>query len=638
MRAMRSVSVVPLFRITTTAATVDSLIAATLVKSAGLSIRSAITTTLSKTRVFIRILFGRQSTSAGSSQTSANGWQTTLSSEFKTRIVSDGRHRLLAADSATSSPTKFNKWLNRLLSDGHKLFVNRLNANQQILPKAIVIRNTGLTLGLVGVCVKTNDHNQQPSLTTETDVIESNCQEIRNIFLSCRQFVAGKHCRQLDSLPDDLSLNNIEFGSCIAKGCNGVVYSAKLKNIGEDNVNEESVAVKMLFNFEAESNATDIWKALHKECLPFSGDLKILSADNINCLPISGDEKRRTKLGPHPNIVDILGVFVDKTPQLGDALQLYPDALPARMGGYGRNMTLFIVEKQYQMSLKQYLSSAAGTVSTNTANLLLVQLLEAVSYLTKCHVAHRDLKTDNILLSFDDQIGGNDHCPWLVVTDFGFSLTSLSLPFPSDELCRGGNRALMAPEIIGARSGPTARLDYRRSDLWSVGAIAYELYNGRNPFYPYPEAPDCCLYSQSYTDSQLPEPPSDMPPLIQSLVVSFLSRNPNKRTPVITAVNVCHILQLMKPTTLLHKLLTTTTATHESGIKRNKLIYRWLKTLSMNTIANRLTIDGSGDDDDDNRQPLLSAIEFKLRVLFLSQVKIEHMNSALDYIADNTFP
>jgi len=61
----------------------------------------------------------------------------------------------------------------------------------------------------------------------------------------------------------------------------------------------------------------------------------------------------------------------------------------------------------------------------------------------------------------------------------GFRLLSddLELPFQSEEVCRGGNRALMAPEIICAKPGLYTTLDYRHSDLWAVGAIAYELFN-----------------------------------------------------------------------------------------------------------------------------------------------------------------
>jgi PTEN induced putative kinase 1 len=449
-----------------------------------------ISMTLSKTKVLLRVLLSRTSGHY------ANSWQS-VSSDLKTRIISQ------TTDSPLKQTSSLNKLVNRLLN-GHKVLINRyvLKSIEGKVNAKAIIGSSGLSLGFVGVCVAHNG----PTLMTETDEMETNCQEIRNIFHSYRQSEFESNVLQTQ----DLSLDNIEFGECIAKGCNGVVYSAKLKS-GYD-FTKDWLAIKMLFNFEAESNATDVWNALNKECIPFTGDF-MPNADN----PMT----RRHKLVPHPNIVHILGVFVDRTPQLEGALHLYPDALPIRMGGYARNMTLFIVEKRYDMSLKQYLS--AREVPSQTSLVMLTQLLEGISFLTKCQITHRDLKTDNILLTF----GNDSDTPWLVITDFGFSLTSLSLPFPCDEVCRGGNRALMAPEIIGAQSGPFARLDYSSSDLWAVGAIAYELFNGLNPFYPYPERQQC-LQSISYKESELPEPPKDMPPLIRALVLSFLSRNPNK--------------------------------------------------------------------------------------------------------------
>ena len=55
---------------------------------------------------------------------------------------------------------------------------------------------------------------------------------------------------------------------------------------------------------------------------------------------------RLKTLPPHPNIVDMVGMFVDPVPEgLGQAIDNFPHALPPRINpeGLGRNMTLFIV-------------------------------------------------------------------------------------------------------------------------------------------------------------------------------------------------------------------------------------------------------------------------------------------------------
>ena len=65
-----------------------------------------------------------------------------------------------------------------------------------------------------------------------------------------------------------------------------------------------------------------------------------------------------------------------------------------------------------------------------------------------CHcVAARDLKTDNLLV---DMTAGRQQ-PQLVISDFGCCLAetsgALTVPFTSWDVDRGGNLALMPPEV-----------------------------------------------------------------------------------------------------------------------------------------------------------------------------------------------
>ena len=81
-----------------------------------------------------------------------------------------------------------------------------------------------------------------------------------------------------------------------------------------------------------------------------------------------------------------------------ESMNLYPHALPPRINpqGYGRNMSLFLIMKKYECNLRSYLET--NQTSWRSSLMILTQVLEALTHLSRHKVAHRDLKTDNILV------------------------------------------------------------------------------------------------------------------------------------------------------------------------------------------------------------------------------------------------
>ncbi len=92
---------------------------------------------------------------------------------------------------------------------------------------------------------------------------------------------------------------------------------------------------------------------------------------------------------------------------------------------------------------------------------LLIELLQALTYLHRRAVLHRDLKPANVLVTEQGKVK---------VLDFGLSTTV--------EQAKGtvGTLSYMAPEVL--RNQPAER----SSDLFAVGIIAYQLLTGRYPF------------------------------------------------------------------------------------------------------------------------------------------------------------
>ncbi|KAJ2844513.1 Serine/threonine-protein kinase, partial [Coemansia brasiliensis] len=125
------------------------------------------------------------------------------------------------------------------------------------------------------------------------------------------------------------------------------------------------------------------------------------------------------------------------------------------------------------------LANSFGGLKMNVARSFVFQLGSAMQFLRARDIIHRDIKTQNILLqppSSDYQMGESEArgiIPWIKVADFGFArnLPSTAL---AETLC--GSPLYMAPEILHYEPYDA------RADLWSIGAVTYEIMTGKPPF------------------------------------------------------------------------------------------------------------------------------------------------------------
>lgn len=108
----------------------------------------------------------------------------------------------------------------------------------------------------------------------------------------------------------------------------------------------------------------------------------------------------------------------------------------------------------------------AGRLAPHAALGIIDQLLDAVGYAHARGVVHRDIKPDNVFVTNDGRVK---------LADFGIAHvgTTATLTQAGSVM---GTPGYMAPEqVIGDRVDA-------RTDIFAVGAIAYELLSGRNPF------------------------------------------------------------------------------------------------------------------------------------------------------------
>ncbi|XP_062248860.1 serine/threonine-protein kinase PINK1, mitochondrial isoform X2 [Platichthys flesus] len=393
-------------------------------------------------------------------------------------------------------------------------------------------------------------------------LIEQQLEEDRTTAATCQeiQAVFRKKRFQTPTKPftSGYKLEDYIIGKQVGKGSNAAVYEAaarfakesdgqrSLLQLREDEEEEGEkgrsltccslinfpLAIKMMWNFGSSSSSKDILKTMSEELVP-AGPLAL--KQDKEQITLDGDFGVLPKrVSAHPNVITVYRAFTADVPLLPGALEEYPDVLPPRLNpnGLGNDCTLFLVMKNYPCTLRQYLE--VSTPGGRQGALMVLQLLEGVDHLCRQGVAHRDLKSDNVLLELDSG------CPRLVITDFGCCLaqrnSSLQLPFKGPGVSRGGNPSLMAPEVITAVHGSDVVIDYSKADAWAVGAISYEIFGQCNPFYR-----AVGLESRSYEEKQLPPLPSGVPVAVQLVTRLLLRRNPSKRPSARVAANMLHL-------------------------------------------------------------------------------------------------
>uniref|UniRef100_A0A8C5TZ16 Serine/threonine-protein kinase PINK1, mitochondrial n=1 Tax=Malurus cyaneus samueli TaxID=2593467 RepID=A0A8C5TZ16_9PASS len=445
----------------------------------------------------------------------------------------------------------------------------------------------------------------------------------------------GKNKPQKDPLSSlrwqGFKLEEYLIGQPIGKGCSAAVYEAAipfaprprdhadssgLPAVQQDRASasqqheEESVvkhqpkgafplAIKMMWNISAGSSSEAILDAMGRELVPATG--VALSGEYG---AVSGRRYRDGDgdLQPHPNIIQVIRAFTSSVPLLPGAFADYPDVLPLSLNprGIGHSRTLFLVMKNYPCTLRQYLQENTPDVRLSTV--MILQLLEGVDHLVRHGIAHRDLKSDNILDKC--QLIHRTGCPWLVITDFGCCLADenigLRLPFTSCYVDRGGNGCLMAPEVITASPGPGTVINYSKADAWAVGAIAYEILGLANPFYGHG---DSTLESRSYQEEQLPSLPDHVPLEVKQVIKMLLQRDPNKRLSARVAANVLH-LSLWGDSVVASRIL-----------KPDQMI-AWLLCQSAATLLT-------------NRLVEKSQVETKMKMCFLANLEFEDLWAAI---------
>lgn len=201
----------------------------------------------------------------------------------------------------------------------------------------------------------------------------------------------------------------------LGEGGMGEVYRVK------DRLTDQTIALKRV------TVASDKLQFASRASIDDSGDFRLALAQEFHTLASLR----------HPNIISVLDYGFDEARQPYFTMELLKNA---------QTLVEFGNDKSVAVQLE-----------------LLIQLAQALAYLHRRGVIHRDLKPDNAVV-----VNGQ-----VKVLDFGLAVARENRQ-EADKLA--GTLAYMAPEILQGDSATEA------SDLYAVGMIAYELFAGRHPF------------------------------------------------------------------------------------------------------------------------------------------------------------
>lgn len=201
--------------------------------------------------------------------------------------------------------------------------------------------------------------------------------------------------------------------------------------------------------------------------------------------------------------------------------------------GYTTDGSAFLVMQLLQGETVEQRLDRTTTLPLPATCAILTQVAYALEAAHDCGVIHRDIKPGNVFLSRER--GRNDH---VKVLDFGIAALQAGTPGVLPTNLSGalvvGTPSYIAPERL--RQGTT--VDHR-ADVYSVGAMMYEMLSGKPPFL---EATAVSTMIRILQDE--PEPVSrrvkELPlaDAVDDLLARMLAKSPDERLPNMRAVRM----------------------------------------------------------------------------------------------------
>ena len=163
---------------------------------------------------------------------------------------------------------------------------------------------------------------------------------------------------------------------------------------------------------------------------------------------------------------------------------LHPGTVTVYELGETEGRAYIVMEYIDGPNLREFVRSRGGRLPLTEILEVLIQAAEALEYVHGHNIVHRDIKPQNILVSVSKE--GLDSKPQIKIVDFGVARLNDPSRQQPEEGRRGRSEVVgtfnyIAPESTGLMNVPIDA----RTDIYSLGIVAYELITGRTPFHEF---------------------------------------------------------------------------------------------------------------------------------------------------------
>ncbi|UQS86641.1 Stk1 family PASTA domain-containing Ser/Thr kinase [Nicoliella spurrieriana] len=190
-----------------------------------------------------------------------------------------------------------------------------------------------------------------------------------------------------------------------------------------------------------------------------------------------------------------------------------------------------IMEYVRGMNLKNYIHNYSPIAVSNVLKIM-NQILLAVNVAHQNNIVHRDLKPENVLIDENENVK---------ITDFGIAIFTTERTLTQTHSIIGSIHYLSPEQVRG--EGAT-----KRSDIYSLGIIMYELLTGKVPF----DGDNPVSIALKHSKSPLPPINATnqaIPLAVENVVLRATAKNPNDRfasiaemqTALNQALNLKHV-------------------------------------------------------------------------------------------------